>query len=361
MNIAVIGGGIAGAALAWRLRRLDPDVEITLFVGHHSVRGDATGASGGMVRGFETDAESCLAASESMAELAADPVLRDRADYREVGSHYFLEPGSADMEALASIVEARLPGSLTWSAVEDLPGPCPVRGLPTGTVAVVERQGGYFSPHRLRTSMTGELLRSRVTVSQELVTGVLPDGTLQGVDPAHAKGFRAVVVAAGAWTPHLLLDHDPVAGGFRTKAIQYVRCPVAPPGLGAFTDETSGLYGRPLADGGLLLGIPTDRWGVDPDGVGVDPSLIGTLLEVASERLHLDLEPSGVEGFSSSDCYHREPGLALRDLEQGSPVFTFTGGSGGAAKTVLAASRTAAAGLLDRLAAAHPGGSQAQR
>ncbi|CCK28606.1 FAD dependent oxidoreductase [Streptomyces davaonensis JCM 4913] len=361
MSIAVIGGGIAGAALAWRLRLLDPASDITLFVGHHSVRGDATGASGGMVRGFETDAESCVAATESLAELVASPVLRDWADYREVGSHYVLEPGDVDVAALASIVEAGLPGSLTWSAVEDLSEPCPLRGLPQGAVAVVERQGGYFSPHRLRTSITSELLRSRVVVSQEPVTGVRPDGTLQGVDRVHAGGFRAVVVAAGAWTPHLLLDRDPAADGFRTKAIQYVRCPVAPPGLGAFTDETSGLYGRPLADGGFLLGVPTQRWGVDPDGVGVDPSLIGTLLDVVAERLGLTLNPSGLEGFGSADCYHREPGLALRDLERASPVYTFTGGSGGAAKTVLAASRTAAARLLDRVATGHAGGSQAQR
>ncbi|MBD0743148.1 FAD-dependent oxidoreductase [Streptomyces sp. CBMA152] len=361
MSIAVIGGGIAGAALAWRLRQLDPTLEITLFVGHHHVRGDATGASGGMVRGFETDAELCGAATESMAELVASPVLRDWADYREVGSHYFLEPADVDVAALASIVEARLPGSLTISAAEDLPRSFPMRGLPQGAVAVTERRGGYFSPHRLRTSLVGEVLRSRVVVSHDPVAGVRPDGVIQSAERVQAQGFQAVVIAAGAWTPHLLLDQDPAVAGFRTKAIQYVRCPLAPPGLGAFTDETTGLYGRPLSDGGLLLGIPTDRWGVDPDAVGVDPALVATLLEVAATRLHLSQQPSDVAGFSSADCFHRQPGLALRDLESGSPVYTFSGGSGGAAKTILAASRTAASQLLDRLTTDHSGPPQADR
>jgi hypothetical protein len=68
--------------------------------------------------------------------------------------------------------------------------------------------------------------------------------------------------------------------------------------------------------------------------------------------------PAAVAGapprtVASFDCYHEPPGLALRDAVPGAALFTFTGGSGGAAKTVLATSR-AAAGVLLGLHAGYP-------
>ena len=49
---------------------------------------------------------------------------------------------------------------------------------------------------------------------------------------------------------------------------------------------------------------------------------------------------------SAADCYSDPPGLALRHVT--GAMHTFTGGSGGAAKTALAASRIAARALLDK-------------
>jgi hypothetical protein len=51
--------------------------------------------------------------------------------------------------------------------------------------------------------------------------------------------------------------------------------------------------------------------------------------------------------FAAADCYHDPAGLALRPVTTGSALYTFTGGSGGAAKAALATSRAAAAALLD--------------
>jgi hypothetical protein len=52
-----------------------------------------------------------------------------------------------------------------------------------------------------------------------------------------------------------------------------------------------------------------------------------------------------IRTVAAFDCYSDPPGLTLRPTSIPS-VFTFTGGSGGAAKTALAASRLAAAALL---------------
>ena len=65
-------------------------VSVTLFAGAGPSDADATGASGGLVRGFETDPGLCLAAAESLAEIRASRTLRDWSGYREVGSVYLM-------------------------------------------------------------------------------------------------------------------------------------------------------------------------------------------------------------------------------------------------------------------------------
>jgi len=63
-RIAVIGGGIAGAMLAWRLTDHRDDVEVHLYTGAPARRFDASSASGGLIRAFETE-ESHAIASQS--------------------------------------------------------------------------------------------------------------------------------------------------------------------------------------------------------------------------------------------------------------------------------------------------------
>jgi hypothetical protein len=57
-------------------------------------------------------------------------------------------------------------------------------------------------------------------------------------------------------------------------------------------------------------------------------------------------EITAVRSVTAFDCFHAEPGLALRPVGTGQGLFTFTGGGGGAAKTSLVASRLAADSLL---------------
>jgi glycine/D-amino acid oxidase-like deaminating enzyme len=178
-----------------------------------------------------------------------------------------------------------------------------------------------------------------------------------GLDPAPrlrlADGctpdYDAVVVAAGAWTPALLAASGLATGGLRTKQIQYTVYQGQLARLGVFVDDITGLYGRRDGDRLFQLGLPCDRWDVDPTDLRPDAGLIEQV--VARARCRLGRPMAGdhpVRTVVSSDCYHDPPGLVLREAGSGAPVFTFTGGSGGAAKTVLAASREAAAALLGR-------------
>ncbi|MER7460433.1 FAD-dependent oxidoreductase [Micromonospora sp. NPDC126480] len=338
MRITVVGAGLAGALLAWRLCHLRPGARLTLVTGPS--RPDATGASGGLVRAFEAGPDEAEAAARSMAELVASPVLRRWSDYREIGSAYLL-PGPADARALRW-AEELLPGSVALREGAALARALPVRRLPAGVVAVLERRAGFLSPARLRDRVLADLASGGTRISAVPACRVAPDGSVRTRDGA-TTAADVTVVAAGAWTPALLAASGLAAPALRTKQIQYTRCRLRLPGLGAFVDETTGLYGRPADAGTFLFGLPCDRWDVAPDAVTPDRPLVGQV--VREVRRRFGVEPAADGTVASFDCYADHGGLRLRPAGDTGRLFTFTGGSGGAAKTALAASHRAALAL----------------
>ena len=340
MRIAIVGGGIAGALLAWRLGRASPDL-VEIFAGAAPAGADATGASGGLVRGFEPDPALCRPAAESLAEIRASATLSEWAGYREIGSVYLLPAGS-DPQASVATVDELLPGSASV-AVRARLSAYPFRGLPAGVLGVVERHAGFISPARLRLAALAQAGSAGASMRSAPAVAVTPDPAVRLADGSTVH-YDAVVVAAGAWSPALLARSGIPAAGMRSKQIQYTVCTARLPGLGAFVDGTTGLYGRPLGGDSVLLGLPSDRWDVNPAAVVPDPDLAEEVVACAGRRLGPRVAPGRT--VASFDCYHDRPGLALRRTVPGSALFTFTGGSGGAAKTALAASRTAADALL---------------
>ncbi|MEV1115547.1 FAD-dependent oxidoreductase [Actinosynnema sp. NPDC049800] len=330
MRAAVVGGGVAGAALAWRLRGAGADVTV-----YAPGAADASGASGGLVRGFEVDAGAARDAAESLAELRSDERVRDWAGYRETGSVYVT---ADDVTPSVDAVEAVLPGSASVVDGVELARRFGFRDLPADAAGVVERHAGHFSPDRFRGNVLRWLGGHGGDVRTERVAEVLPGPAVR--TSAGVTAFDAVVVAAGAWTPRLV-GGEPL----RAKQIQYglYRLPI--PCVASFVDDRTGLYGRPDRDGAFLLGLGCDRWDVDPDGVTPDHDLAARVLDTARRRFGVaDGEVVADRVVASFDCYRSPGGLRLVDVGDG--VSTFTGGSGGAAKTVLAASRRAAAELV---------------
>ena len=324
MRISIAGGGLAGALLVWRLARTAPaGCRIALLAPPGP---DASGASGGSVRAYEEDPGQRELATESLAELLASAVLRDWAGFRP-GPAVTLRPSAQGLAAAAAGIAALLPEP-------EVLGPdglvaYGVAGLPAAAAALVERTAGSYSPHRLRTAVLADpAVRRRVEVSPSPLRAVTP------------RRDELLVLATGPWTPALL---GPVAG-YRTKAVQYAVHPVAAGLPPQFVDGLTGMFCRPTADGGLLLGLPTETWDVRPDRPPVDPALVPRAAALARERFPaLRLGPAGPP-VAAADCYATTPGLALRP--HGPGLFTFTGGAGGSAKTALAASRLAAAELL---------------
>ncbi len=320
MRVLVIGGGIAGTALAWRLSAGDRADRVDLVTG--PARADASRASGGVVRSFEPHPVQRRLATESLRELRGTPALRAWARYAEAESLYVTTGGVPGDARVLSAEELAIRG---WS------------GLPRQARGVHEPSAGWIDPDALRGALLAEL-HSRPAV-RALVTDL-------AAAPAPGR-YDAVVVAAGAWTPRVLGRLGVDAGELSTKAIQYGVYRTdgwRPP---CFVDETTGLYGRPVGRHRLLLGVPTTRWDVAAEHAVPDPSVEARALRLAALRFPALRIPGRAGIAASADCYHPEPYLALRPTTGSSGrVLTFTGGSGGSAKTVLAASARAAAQLL---------------
>jgi glycine/D-amino acid oxidase-like deaminating enzyme len=346
VRACIIGGGLAGTLLAWRLAGATSGWRIDLALGDRT-DADATTASGGAVRGYEPDPEQRLLAIASLVELLASRTLRDWAGYRQTGSVY-LRPGPEGVAAALADIEALLPASAEPVSALELAG-LGWAGVHNGATGVLERHAGYLSPVRLR-------------------GGVLADGASRGVSvvPAAAdrltlgsesvrcelagqpRDYDLVVLAAGGWTPGLLRSAGLPDGGFRTKSIQYSIFRAGDWRPPAFVDEIGGLYGRPTPDGGLLLGVPTDEWDVSPDRPPTTSELPDRAARLARDRFpKLQIGPP-TRQVGSFDCYSSKPVLALRSvIGSDHRLFTFSGGSGGSAKTALAASHRAVIQLVD--------------
>ncbi len=344
MRICVIGAGIAGTLLAWRLADSTSVDRIDLVTGPPGT--DATAASGGGVRGFETHPVQRRLAIDSLTELFDG--LRETAGYTETGCTYLLPP-YAGLEGAVAEVEDAHPGSTQLLDGDELRRRG-WQGLPDGTVGVLERRAGFIRPDDLRTAILAQLRRgsrSRVLDGPVLRLVPHPDGSVSCRLPGSGERYDAVVVAAGPWTPGLLAGSALPAEPYRTKAIQIALYRVGGVLPTMFVDETSDLYGRPTADGRLLLGVDTHHWSVPPGSSRPTPDLAAQAVRIAHERLpHLELSAPDLL-VSNADCYADPPVLTLWSvLGSSHRLYTFTGGSGGSVKTALAASRAAASDLL---------------
>jgi glycine/D-amino acid oxidase-like deaminating enzyme len=347
MRACVLGGGLAGAMLSWRLASAAAGWRIDVVAGRQ-VNRDATKVSGGAVRAFETDPVQRARATASLLELTNSKTLRDWSGYQPVDTVYLTdEPG---LSAAVAELNTAFVDSVELLSTVDLQRRG-WAGLPDGAAAVLERHSGYTAPDRFRTALlTDALARPGVLLLDADATAIRlnEDDSISCVVGGVDRVYDIVVIAAGPWTGHVLRSNGLPAGGFRTKSIQYSIYPVADWCPSEFVDEHTGLFGRPTIDGRFLLGLPTDEWDADPDRPVVTPALHTRAAATAAwrfPRLHLGVADLAV---AATDCYCDRQMLTLRPVvDSDHRLFTFTGGSGGSVKTLLAASTEAAQHVLE--------------
>lgn len=345
MRVRIAGGGLAGAALAWRLAQFS-GITVDLLLGPHRSR-DATSASGGAVRAYETLAAQRELAIASTAELLASHTLRRWAGFRRA-SFVYVRDDAADLPQQVSEIEQVLPGSAALMTAAEAfgrtaDGPC---WAGPDAAAVVERQSGSISCGALRDALITDLAR-RPHAEVRLAT-------LTGATVGADRGVRSrtgdadsehdiLVLAAGAWTPDLLRRIGCAAAAYRTRSIQFSSYDAGSWRPSLFADDRTGLYGRPLAGGGIALGVPVTAWGAAPGCAAIAQAVDLQATQLAAECFpRLRLGPVRAR-TSAVDCFCDPPVLSLRPVPgTGSSLLTFTGGSGSSAKTVLAASQRAA-------------------
>lgn len=340
MKIGVVGGGIAGSLLAWQLLRAQPAPRVELWCSPSTP--DATAASGGLVRAFEPDPASARLAARSLAMLLADRDLRRAARFTRAGSVYLRtgEPREVVEQRIRAL--AAHAGGITVAPAETVNAFLACHD--PDVVAVVETRAGFLSPTALRDHAVRAVRARGGTVLPTPATGIRVDahGAAVGL-----RRYDAVVVAAGPWTARVLQRHGFEAATLRTKLIQYQIYEVSGRRPPPFVDETTGLYGRPSGTTGMLLGVPSGRWDVDPDAPAAVPALVADTEEAAARRLPTLRLGRLLRTVVAADAYATSGQLTLRPVaDTDGRLLTFTGGSGGAAKTALAASTAAARQLL---------------
>jgi glycine/D-amino acid oxidase-like deaminating enzyme len=345
VRVCVAGGGLTGSLLAWRLAQL-PDVRVDLVLGRDS-GSDATSASGGAVRAYESLAAQRELAIASMAELLGSPVLQRWAGYQQATSVY-IRDAVDDLPAQLAEIQRELHGSAQAMPAAEAFGStvrAPYWAGPPG-VAVVERQAGYVSPSRLRDALIADLAgrpRARLQPGELDEVTTTEAGQVRSQAGGTASTYDVVVLAVGAWTSAFLRAIGVPADGYRTRSIQFTSYDAGcwqPP---MFVDDRSGLYGRPLAGRGVLLGVPTIEWDTAPGSAAVTPAVHDRAMQLAATYLpQLRLEQVRAR-TSAVDCFCHPPVLSLRPVIDSSiSLLTFTGGSGACVKTALAASQRAA-------------------
>ncbi|MGH3979774.1 MAG: NAD(P)/FAD-dependent oxidoreductase [Pseudonocardiaceae bacterium] len=353
-RIAVVGGGVSGAAILEALTRAGIG-RPTLFE-KAGVAAGATGLSGGLVRVYHTD--------PFLSDLAADsvPGLR-RLDAALSSSMGYVQAGSLYLEAehrvrrMREEVE-RLRGRCDWPLRVLLPDEGKAR-FPAFEwagvgAAVYEERAGYASP-RQTTKALLSLATSRGAVVAEgtPVIGIRARrGRVAGVRlPSSSFAADIVVVAAGAWSRDLLTGMG-LAVPLRSKRVQYnlFRVPGAPRHP-AFIDDTTGVYGRPHEPGTSLIGMALDEWDVALRPAAIDPSTSAAIHDAAQQRASWLKGATVAGGASGFDAYTPDGHALLGFDDQVEGLFLATGWSGGGFKMALGVGQRVAAALTAYVAA----------
>ena len=341
-DIAIVGGGIAGASLA---ARLAPHARVLVLEGEDVAGYHATGRSAAFWSESYGGARVQPLTTASGPWLAAPP-----ADY---GGESFLRPrgelfiGTAADAALLDAFAAEF--AALGVALDAVDPHAFVAGLkPQWTVAVYEPSCSDIDVARLHAACLAVARRAGATLvtGAELTAATRTDGRWQLATRAGTFAAEILVDAAGAWADPVarLAGARPVGiAPFRRTMVQLASAPPAPDDMPLIREAHDRFYVRPEAGGRLWLTpqdeIPTAACDARPEeidvAVAVDRLQGAVTWDVAVERTWAGLRSFAPDRLPVYGFAPEAPGF-----------FWFAGQGGFGIQTAPAAAALAASLLL---------------
>lgn len=246
-DVAVIGGGIAGACAAFRLAAAGARV---VLLERRRLAGATTGKSSAVVGAFYGAVSECLLALATLDELERfDQDVGGDIAFRQVG---LLElAGHADAASLLDSVEARRAAGADITLLDPAAAAAAfpdvlVEGIQVGAF---ERRAGYLDPVALTQAYATAAGRCGAVIAEQCaaLALIVRGGQVRGVDTTAGRvDCEAVVVANGIGAIDLL-DPLGIDFGLTPRSVQYARfasSPASPPDLPGLPDPP-GLPGLP--------------------------------------------------------------------------------------------------------------------
>lgn len=367
-DLAVVGGGIIGAAVAFHSARLGSRVVVL----DRSPDAGATDQSSAIARVHQPDMTLAPLSYLGWQEYARwEDMVGRTSTFRRTGCVHDVTPGCAGRAGVDLDAEAAELSALGWRCsvvgAADLETLYPAVAWSPGTVAVFEPDAGFADAATCRRQYLGRVEElggsvRRGTTAHDVVTS---DGAVVGVqtDVEHVAA-GAVVLATGGWAAFDSLP--PVDLGIRARRIvwQSMDRPVGPVGsLGSLPcyvrEGADALYFRPTAEGGVRFGVGCDDWDVAPEVARRDVD--DALLERGRDRIaeRLGVRPGTTTLISAVDGYTAD-GRPVIDAWPGTEgLYAAIGFSGGGFKVAPAVgallARWVATGTADPLLAPYAG------
>jgi sarcosine oxidase subunit beta len=285
-DVLVIGGGIVGLSVAWRLRQLGVD-RVAILEADTLGSGSTSRAAGGVRRQFGTrfEIEMTLASLDFYNRLLADPEFPGR--FETVG--YAFLAGQAERAALeqALTVQQSMGIASAWLEPADLAARFPYLDLDGVVGGTFCADDGFINPWDVVAWLARNCRASGVSIHEQAPVEAIDvsDGRVFG---ARSGGLTVaadvVVIAAGAWTGSvgsLAGVSIPVEPSPRVKFMTDPH-PALPTDMPLIVDLPTGAYVK-SERGRAIVGVKPDR---PATGFQIDPSpdLLGWMAERAAIR-----------------------------------------------------------------------------
>ena len=314
-DIAVLGGGVVGSAIAWLCA--DAGAKVALIERGEPGAGGATSVSGGILRVFDRDVHVARCAKHGVS------IFKDWDKYGMPGSAGYVPCGFVYLLNEHDIIAAR-------SLVEQLDSePYPVKFIEKHAIAnlfgwlkdgewagaVLEVKGGYGEPRRTAESLSNAAyLRGVSSCTNETVQSVKSDPAgVRIVTNKRILFAGKAVLSAGAATDAVLIRSGIVLRDDQRIRPRAIGVPTLVSNSGGIpishtvVDELNVTYIRPLGSGAYMVGANLDRWVTDPHDViqstpdqGQDARMRGAKIARCLEAATLAGGVCGIDGYTAS-------------------------------------------------------------